>query len=270
MTIRLVDPIVRSQAFVYSLDADAKKYIGAVENADGRKLENQIRFAIDQFVLACKADGTWAAIKASCILVGARTLAGALVPLVGSAPSNVGPFVSGDYNRKIGLIGDGLTKWLDTNRNNIADPQNSIHQAVWISSAHASGSIGAFIGVGSGLDSGATHIIADRTVNDWIAFRNRQSSPQLIAGSSAVGFIGQSRAGSETYTLRMIGANSTLTSTSQSAFSGNSFVFARNATGSNLPTNARLAFYSIGESVNLALLESRLSALITAIGAAIP
>jgi hypothetical protein len=34
--------------------------------------------------------------------------------------------------------------------------------------------------------------------------------------------------------------------------------------------DARLAFYSIGESLDLALLDTRVSALITAIGAAIP
>jgi hypothetical protein len=64
------------------------------------------------------ASGT--AIKASCILAGARTLAGALVPLAGAAPTNVGPFVSGDYNRKTGLVGDGSTKYLNSNRARLA------------------------------------------------------------------------------------------------------------------------------------------------------
>jgi hypothetical protein len=35
-------------------------------------------------------------------------------------------------------------------------------------------------------------------------------------------------------------------------------------------TNAKFAWYSIGESVDLALLDARLSTLITAIGAAVP
>jgi len=35
-------------------------------------------------------------------------------------------------------------------------------------------------------------------------------------------------------------------------------------------TNARLAFYSIGESLDLALLDARVTDLINAIGAAIP
>jgi hypothetical protein len=84
------------------------------------------------FVKGCKNDGIWTAIKASCILAGARTLAGALVPLVGTAPTNFdGLFDSGDYNRKTGLIGDGSTKSLDSNRNNNADPQNSKHVSAY-------------------------------------------------------------------------------------------------------------------------------------------
>jgi hypothetical protein len=67
------------------LDADAAAYIAAVEAADGQALEAGVRWNIDQFVRGCKADGIWTAIKASCILSGARTLSGALVPLVGSA-----------------------------------------------------------------------------------------------------------------------------------------------------------------------------------------
>jgi hypothetical protein len=35
-------------------------------------------------------------------------------------------------------------------------------------------------------------------------------------------------------------------------------------------SNARLAFYSIGESLDLALLDARVTALITAFGVAIP
>jgi hypothetical protein len=67
------------------------------------------------FVNGCKADGIWNAIKASCILAGARTLNGALVPLVGTAPTNFN-FVDWCYNRKTGLVGDGSTKYLDSNR----------------------------------------------------------------------------------------------------------------------------------------------------------
>ncbi|MCP4832791.1 MAG: hypothetical protein GY886_11325, partial [Gammaproteobacteria bacterium] len=70
----------------YSFDSDASTYIDAVEATDGQALETGVRVAINDFVLGCKQDGIWNAIKASCILAGARTLDGALVPLTGTAP----------------------------------------------------------------------------------------------------------------------------------------------------------------------------------------
>ncbi len=85
-------------------DADAIAYVAAVEAADGQALEFGVGKAINDFVVGCKLDGTWSAIKASCILAGARTLNGALVPLAGTAPTN-NNFVSGDYNRKTGVGG---------------------------------------------------------------------------------------------------------------------------------------------------------------------
>jgi hypothetical protein len=114
----------------FSFDPDAAAYIAAVEAADTQALETNTRYAINDFVIGCKQDGTWSAIKASCILAGARTLAGALVTLVGTAPTNVN-FVSGDYDRKTGLLTNGTTKYLNSNRNNDLDPQNSRHLAVY-------------------------------------------------------------------------------------------------------------------------------------------
>jgi hypothetical protein len=83
-------------------DPDVQAYLSAVEQADGQALEYPVAYAVDEFVRGCKADGIWSAIKASCILAGARTRLGALTPLVGTAPTSFN-FVDGDYNRK--------TKW---------------------------------------------------------------------------------------------------------------------------------------------------------------
>ena len=86
--------LVISKVFTY--DTDAGNYIQAVEGpaGDNQVLEPAVRQAINNFVVGCKQDGIWSAIKASCILAGARTLNGALVPLVGTAPTN-NNFVSG-------------------------------------------------------------------------------------------------------------------------------------------------------------------------------
>jgi hypothetical protein len=115
------------KGYIGTDDPDAEAYIAAVEAADlaadptAEPLETATKVAIHSFVKGCKADGIWPAIKASCILAGARTLNGALVPLAGTAPTNFN-FISGDYNRKTGLVGDGSTKYLDSNRNDTSEP----------------------------------------------------------------------------------------------------------------------------------------------------
>jgi hypothetical protein len=259
---RLLRPIL-------SGDSDALRYIAAVQRADGNTLEPAVRKAITDFVVGCKADGIWSAIKASCILMGARTLSGALTPLVGSAPTNNGPFVSGDYNRKTGLVGDGTGKYLDSNRNNNADPQNSVSHAVWVSTSSA-GSVP--IGAGFNL-TGATRcaIIASPAA---ISVRIRSSaafSPGATGNPSNGSLFAYRRSASNASRVRVNGTDTTYTTASETPFNGNVFVFGDNNAGSATALFAgRLAFYSIGESLDLALLDSRVSALVTAIESAIP
>ena len=248
-------------------DPDALAYIAAVEAADGQTLESGVKDAINNFVVGCKADDIWSAIKASCILAGARTLAGALVPLVSTMPTPTNNnFVSGDYNRETGLVGNGTTKFLGSNRNNNADPQNSNHNAIYVSTA----------ATGVGLYMGASVSTSETGDNNFgrepagAFFRNRNSSATSIAGAeSATGFIGTNRSTSVSYVSRVSGNNQTNVSTSQTPFNSNISVFKSGTGGSNI-ANGRLAFYSIGESLDLALLDSRVTTLISDIAAAIP
>jgi hypothetical protein len=257
-----------AQTYVGIDDPDAAVYVAAVEAADGEALETATKVAIHSFVKGCKADGIWPAIKASCILAGARTLTGALVPLVGAAPTNFN-FVSGDYNRKTGLVGDGSTKYLDSNRNNNADPQDSNHNAVYVSSAGQSGALGIYIGAGE-TASGANNLgRSGGTPTDFI-FRNRASNTSLFVSANqgaATGFAGASRSNASNFVGRVGGSNSTFTHPSGAVSSFQVFIFKRESAGI---TNARLAFYSIGESLNLALLDARVTDLINAFAAAIP
>lgn len=99
-----------------SYDPDAARYLAAVEAADGQALETPVKQAVDAFFRGLKATpGLFDAIKASCILCGARTITGALVPIVGPAPSAEGGWAAGDYDRAAGLSGNGSSLWLDTN-----------------------------------------------------------------------------------------------------------------------------------------------------------
>ena len=242
------------------IDPDAAVYLSRVEAADGQALEAGVRTAVDQFVLGCKADGTWNAIKASCILAGARTLTGALAPLSGTAPTNVGPFVSGDYNRKTGLMGDGSTKRLDANRNNNADPQNSVHQCIYVT-AKATGFTGGLVDAGS--TPGPTNLYFFASGSE-VGTRNRSTDFDNTSGLSGnwLGFLGQSRSSSSSYIRRVNSANTAVTRTSAAPDSGNHIILNS--------ANARLAFYSIGESLDLALLDARVTTLVNAFAAAIP
>jgi hypothetical protein len=242
-------------------DAEADAYIAAVEAADGQALEPGVKFAIKNFVLCCKDDGIWSAIKASCILAGARTLTGALAPLVGAAPTNVN-FVSGDYNRKTGLVGDGSTKYLNSNRNNNADPQNSQHLSVFASTGETGGTNKGYLAI-SGVSDGISHIIAS---SGAAAFRSRSGTPFAYTGAP-INFIGINRASSASFVSRAGNLSVTNTVNSGTPINQTLMVFGR---GTADYTAARLAFYSIGESLDLALLDARVTDLINAIAAAIP
>jgi hypothetical protein len=246
------------------MDSDAAAYIANVEAADTIAgspggLEEKTKIAIDDFVLGCKADGIWNAIKASCILAGARTLSGALVPLVGTAPTN-NNFVSGDYNRKTGLVGDGSTKYLNSNRNNNADPQNNQHLSAYTSSS----STGSRRLIGSSNNSGGS-IIASTSSTSY-SFRSRNNAGLATTTTVTVGFVGMSRNTSSDYLWQSASTNGSFSQASQVPENASIEVF-RAALN---PTDTRLAFYSIGESINLTALDARVTTLINAFAASIP
>jgi hypothetical protein len=247
----------------FQFDADASTYIEAVEAADTQALETGVRYAINDFVIGCKQDGIWNAIKASCILAGARTLDGCLVPLVGAAPTSYN-FVAGDYNRETGLVGDASTKYLDSNRAANAEPTGDYHMSVYLPGP---GTYGRVIGAYSGGGS------ADDFLSYGSAFlRNRSKDLAEPAGAFAPGFQATSRDSLNSFIYRNNGINvpgSTVTAANPGG--RNMLVFAQNDNGTaKYFSNASLSFYSIGESLDLALLDARVTTLINAIAAAIP
>jgi hypothetical protein len=255
------------QTYIGTDDPDAAAYITAVETADGQSLEPAVKVAIHSFVKGCKADGIWPAIKASCILAGARTLTGALVPLTGTAPTNVsGLFVPADYDRKIGLLGNGSTKHLDSNRAGNADPQDNNHNSFYLSSI-PTGSVNQEI-LGNTTSSGG-NIIQTASNNTTYNVRNRSGTGAAtsVSVTASTGLIGVSRSASASFLFRAKGVTSSpIAQTSQTPLSTTLKVFR----GLTLYTNSRLAFYSIGESLDLALLDTRVTDLINAFGVAIP
>ena len=261
MTSFLIDPY----RFGAAVDADAQAYITAVETADGQALETGVKDAINAFVVGCKADGIWTAIKASCILAGARTLAGALVPLVGAAPTNFN-FVSGDYDRKAGLVGNGTTKYLIANRAYNATPANNEHLSVYRSVAAQGNQIG-----GGTISPQCLSRIGYISSGLYVEL---QSLGNAASSVSYTGFMGSSRSSSSSVAFRRGSASVTLSTSSvtRSSTSTSYGVFCANYSdlAASGPSASRLAFYSIGESLTLALLDSRVSTLISDLAAAIP
>ena len=240
-------------------DTDARTYIAAVETTDGQSLENATRVAIQNFITGAKADGIWDAIKSSNILAGARTLNGALVPLKGTAPTNFN-FVSGDYNRKTGLVGNGSTKYLNSNILENSYPLNSEHLSVYASSLHTATNGPGYIGTPSSNITGFPTITQTR-------YASRQSSPTRNRPVSTAGLQGLSRSASTSYSI--YGSGSALTIADASVSAGSSSVLIYNVNGTSF-SNARIAFYSIGESLDLALLDVCVTKLMTNLGNAIP
>lgn len=262
MSIIYINPYRFTQ--VDAADADAIRYLTAVETADGQALELSVRLAVDAFIVGCKADGIWPAIKASCILAGARTLAGALVPLAGTAPTNFN-FVAGDYNRKTGLVGDGSTKYLNSNYAIPTSNQNNAHAACRASS----------------IAGPAKFLLADNngsstTTNISVNFNTSQIFSRLnvinqttTSEAPLAGLYGVTRNTSTTYTLRSNNSNKTITQASEVPTEANISLYTRTVVPA-FYSDARFSFYSIGESLDLALLDARVTALINAFGTAIP
>jgi hypothetical protein len=234
----------------------ANAYIAAVEAADGQSLESGVKSAFTDFIVGCHNDGIWTALKASCILAGARTLPGALVPLVGTAPTN-NNFVSADYDRKTGLIGNGSTKNLNPNRNNNADPQNSKHFSFFSNTLGSTANGTYYVGYLSLIQrqSGAVTTRLNDNTNS-------------VTATSSTGFMGISRSESSSYVLRNNATNfvKTVASTNNTSDLNGKIFSSRTNT---LYVNARFSFYSIGQSLDLALLDTRVSTLMTDLAAAI-
>jgi hypothetical protein len=217
--------------------------------------------AFDAFIKGCKDDGNWNAIKTGCVMAGWDGLTGALTPLKDGAPTNFN-FVSSDYNRETGLKGNGTTKYLVSNRNNNADPQDNKHLAIYLNEL-PTGINAPYIG--SGTQSGGSQLA--RVLSGTFTTRINSGSGSNIALES-VGFIGSSRSSSTTINSRIGGITSSISNASATPATEDIRVFSRLSPLDY--STQRASFYSIGESVDLEKLDSRVTTLMSNIATAIP
>lgn len=252
--MRLSD-IHKKVSAVFRFDIDALAYINSVEQADMQSLEQNVKLAINDFVIGCKKDNIWDAIKSSCILAGARTLQGALVPLKGVSPTNV-DFVSSDYSRVNGLQGDGITKVLNSNINGGSLIENDVSVGVWVS---LSGS-GAFLGQSNGGDRGVINFVSG-IYSYACRLQNSINDTVSVSGPLLIGLKAMNRSSYSEYVVRSNSIDTSVIRESNGKYFANIQVFGRNA---GLRYNGRLSFYFIGNSLNLSLLDSRITNLINA------
>jgi len=264
-------------------EPESVNYLRAVEAADGAYLETGVKQAINSFIVGLKKDNLWNALKASCILCGARTIAGALVPLAGTAPTAYGGWSSGDYNRETGLKGNGTTKYLNSNHLASSQYTNDTHFAVWHSEVSTTGlpsGYGVSIGcaskvIATGLNS-FSMIRLNQSLDQWVFYVNSANALSGTGGSpNSTGFMGASRSDATNVTYRRNGASGVGAIASQdhaeNAPYGVFQTLFTNFAGQTFPTDARIAFYSIGSAIaDLALLDARVSTLVSQIAAAIP
>lgn len=247
-------------------DPDALAYLNAVEAADTQALESSVKAAINSFVVGCKADGTWDSLITSCIMAGARTVEGALIPLRGNAPTN-NNFVAGDYSRTLGLLGDGSSKYLSTgyNNNDVTNfPQNDSHISCYVTQSQTNTS-GVFVGTQPTI-GGVLSTFHTSTTN--IVFRNRITTSRTVS-AAPVGFQSSARNNSSNFSSRATLSGGTVTDATTTAGtatpSDNLYGVFCGFTGATATqfSSARLSFYSIGKSLTIANLDTRVTTLMT-------
>jgi len=263
----LLDVIADSRRrYVY--DVDAQSYIEAAESADGERLEDYVRIAINSFVVGCKLDASpvsgvsnWEAMSVF-RLPGARSLVGSYKIGKGADPTGVN-LVNADYSRTGGWLGNGTNKSLNTNRNNNADPQDDFCMWFWLS--EPSNGAATHVLMGTANNNGSSGITSQIGSSRECRVRLRQNGAvgvSPLAYALNAGYRAGQRNSSSSIELRSDGATSTATATSQTALNANIHVL---SSGVANYSTARIAAYGIGRRIDNVLMESRVATYISAI-----
>jgi len=216
-------------------DTDAIAYLSALATADGATPGAIVQQAVDTYFQGLKSNSLWTLVNQIYLFCGPITLAGALTPAKGSSPTNNG-FGSGDYSQKLGLPGNGTSKYL-----NINTPSNTINSTSHHFSVTCSGGMetsGDHIAVGSfnGSASGSLLALDIYAPGNGRLFRsgtyNSGQFPLLSTGLGTSGYVCGSRTASNAAFIDYNGATaSNTTSLSPSFIAGSLYLYALNNNG---------------------------------------
>ena len=183
-----------------------------------------------------------------------------MVPLVGTAPTNVN-FTEPDYSRINGLQGGPTLKWLNSNRNNSADPQNNCSLALWVTGLPTNGAANAAVASATNQNgAGARNIFAPTTVRYTSMCNNGNANANTNHSTlMTLGFVGISRSEEARHLFRTSGVTDIVNKAVTTWYEGLPIrIFGQG--NNNTPfSNARISFYSIGNSINLERLDARLA-----------
>lgn len=224
-----------------SFSAPIAAYLASVEAADGSSLEAPVYNAMGTY-----AEFLYPIMSACCILSGARTLAGCLIPLVGPTPTPIS-LVAGDYNRSRLLGGGGKiinTGW-DGSGNGLDNISYFAYARAGTFEPSTSGAIMGNAGSGS---------ISQLLTTGSRSRAGASDTFSTITGQS--GFYGASRNNSSNYD-RILPSESTISViTSTSVGLGDRWCVYARTTAGNLPSPSSLCVYGIGPATDLVALRA--------------
>jgi hypothetical protein len=262
----LINPYVFVAAAAY--DPDAADYISRVETADGQALESSVKDLINDLFVGVKDDGNFAALKACCILSAARTIPGALTPLLSSmpAPTLEGSVAGWTYDRINGLKGSGSSgganNYLRTNYLAASATRDNNHIAAWKTTSLAGGATAYYLGY-----------VSPRALavgNGGNYNHGGLANPSGLLGA-AIGLHGVARQSSANFDIKRPDVALTNVANATSGAPSDTEVYVFNLNNNNNPgtqwCSEPLAFYSAGDFLDLALLDARVSTFMSSLAA---
>lgn len=230
--------------------AETRNWILAREAADNQQHENRILAPLISFANYRIPLG-----GACGLSVGARTLTGALVPLVGPTPI-VSNFVDGDYSRTMGITSSAI-KSLQGLAYNGNFARNNQHMGCYITSFVDAPAYSNLISSGDSTGPGACAVltlVGSMVTRSQTSVPIFESTPYLTPGLLAF-----SRGSGSEYLIRNRGASRTVTQASEVPQGAN-------ISGYSGPHT--YGGYSVGASIDLDELDTQFGRCITALAAA--
>jgi hypothetical protein len=252
-------------------DPDAADFFSRI-TVMGSSISASTQYAVNQFVVRCKADGIWSQLKDVGLFVG-DDLTAALVKLKTLSGdynyANVN-FVSGDYSEATGLAGDGETKYLKTGFAANALTANSTHIAVYNrSSIAAISAMGAYDDANHDFN---LHYPWSDGFAESAQYNNQATQGAVqsdISNSKPFGFIVGSRTASDAHAIYRNGVQLASNTTSGGDLPSREVYILNNNGFPGQITHYTISFASYGDGLTateVAKLSQRVNALQSALG----